>query len=103
MPRHGTPDFGRSVNPISTRGGGANYAHQIILAPPDFQTFLQPWVVYINLARNPQRQYDTAGSDRESWANPGDMKRGKKERGKKKKEASAIGFRIRNLKTTFFL
>ena len=34
------PDFGRSVNPISTRG--ADYAHQIILAPPDFQTFLRP-------------------------------------------------------------
>ena len=29
-------DFGRSVNPISTKGGGADYAHQIILAPPDF-------------------------------------------------------------------
>ena len=36
------PDFRRSVNPISTRG--ADYAHQIILAPPDFQTFLQTWV-----------------------------------------------------------
>ena len=34
------PDFGRSVNPISTRG--ADYAHQMILAPPDFQTFLRP-------------------------------------------------------------
>ena len=22
----------------------ADYAHQIILAPPDFQTFLRPWV-----------------------------------------------------------
>ena len=32
-----TPDFGRSVNPISTKG--ADYSHQIILAPPDFQTF----------------------------------------------------------------
>ena len=27
------PDFGGSVNPISTKG--ADYAHQIILAPPD--------------------------------------------------------------------
>ena len=36
-----TPDFGRSVNPISTRGGG--HAHQIILALPDFHTFLRPW------------------------------------------------------------
>ena len=35
------PDFGRSVNTISTRG--AEYAHQIILAPPDFQTFLRPF------------------------------------------------------------
>ena len=34
------PDFGRSVNPISTKG--ADYAHQLILAPPDFQTFRQP-------------------------------------------------------------
>ena len=23
---------------------GANYAHQIILAPPDFQTLRQPWL-----------------------------------------------------------
>ena len=30
------PDFGRSVNPISTRK--ADYAHQIMLALPDFQT-----------------------------------------------------------------
>ena len=36
-----SPDFGRSVNPVSTRVG-ANYAHQIILAPLDFQTFLRP-------------------------------------------------------------
>ena len=35
------PDFGRSVNPISIKG--AYYAHQIILAPTDFQTFLRPW------------------------------------------------------------
>ena len=43
------PNFTRSVNPISTRapaGGGTDYAHQIILASPDFQTFLQPcWSV----------------------------------------------------------
>ena len=32
-----TPDFGRSVNPISTKG--ADYAHGIILAPSDLQTF----------------------------------------------------------------
>ena len=36
----GVPDFGRSVNSILIKGAG--YAHQIILAPPDFQTFLRP-------------------------------------------------------------
>ena len=36
------PDFGRSVNPISTKG--ADYAHQIVLAPPDFQIFRRPWI-----------------------------------------------------------
>ena len=30
------PDFGRSVNPISTRSS------RLQLAPPDFQTFLRP-------------------------------------------------------------
>ena len=36
------PDFVISVNPISTtKGGGADYACQIILASPDFQTFLR--------------------------------------------------------------
>ena len=40
------PDSGRLVNPILTRGAG--YAHQIILAPPDFQTFLRPcWLALI--------------------------------------------------------
>ena len=33
------PDFGRPVNPISTKGGGADYVNQIIMAHPDFQTF----------------------------------------------------------------
>ena len=37
------PDFGKSVNPISTRGwGGVDYAHQIIVAPSDFQNFQRP-------------------------------------------------------------
>ena len=40
------PDFYRSVKPISTRGGRADYAHKITTAPPplppDFQTFLRP-------------------------------------------------------------
>jgi hypothetical protein len=31
------PNFGRSVKPILTKG--VDYALQIILAPPDFQTF----------------------------------------------------------------
>ena len=35
------PDFGRSVNLISTKG--ADYAHQIMLAPTDFKTFRRPW------------------------------------------------------------
>ena len=26
-----------------TQPGGADYAHQILLSPPDFQTFLRPW------------------------------------------------------------
>jgi hypothetical protein len=34
------PDFGRAVNPISTREAGN--AHQIILVSLDFQTFLRP-------------------------------------------------------------
>ena len=39
----GVPGFGRTVNPISTRG--ADYAQQTILEPPDFQPFLRPWFV----------------------------------------------------------
>ena len=31
------PDFGRSVNPISTRGG-ADYAHHSATCPPGFLT-----------------------------------------------------------------
>ena len=34
------PDFGRSVTLSQPRG--ADYAHQILLAPPDFQTFRRP-------------------------------------------------------------
>ena len=41
------PDFGRSVNPISTRGRGeADYSHHIVTCltrpHPDFQTFPRP-------------------------------------------------------------
>ena len=38
------PDFDVSVNPISSRG--TDYAHQIILAPSDFQTFQRPCHTY---------------------------------------------------------
>ena len=34
------PLFGRSVNPISTRG--AHYPHPVLRAPPDFQTLRRP-------------------------------------------------------------
>ena len=36
------PVFGRSVNPISTRGGGAHSPHPVLQAPPDFQTLRRP-------------------------------------------------------------
>ena len=35
------PDFGRPVNPKSTRK--ADMPNTLPLAPPDFQTFLRPW------------------------------------------------------------
>ena len=38
------PDFGRSVTPISTKGGRLC---QIILAPSDFQTFRRPCDQYV--------------------------------------------------------
>ena len=31
------PEFGSSVNPIPTRGGGAEYAHHITACPPGFE------------------------------------------------------------------
>ena len=30
---------------LSQPGGGADYAHQIIMAPPDYQTFLRPCIL----------------------------------------------------------
>ena len=42
-------DFGKSVNPISTKE--ADYAHEIILAPSDFQTFLRPWFALFKIKR----------------------------------------------------
>ena len=40
---HLPPDFGKLVNPISTRG--VDYAHHVTTRPPppDFQNFLQPY------------------------------------------------------------
>ena len=38
------PSFGRSVNPISTGGGGADFPHHVTTPPPDFQTVLKPWL-----------------------------------------------------------
>ena len=47
------PAFGISVNPglpyLNRWGGGANYAHQIILATLEFQTFLVSWNVLFDL------------------------------------------------------
>ena len=43
---HGPPpDTDRSINPITTKGGGADYAHHITTCPPppDCLTFLRPW------------------------------------------------------------
>ena len=38
-----SPDFGWSVNPIST-SGGRYMPIKLLLAPPYFQTFLRPWL-----------------------------------------------------------
>ena len=35
-----SPEFGRSVNPIQTRGGGADYAPHITASPPDSRSYL---------------------------------------------------------------
>ena len=43
----GVPDFGRSVHPISSRGGGGQIMPTTLLLapfPPDFQTFRHPCV-----------------------------------------------------------
>ena len=38
------PDFGTSVWQLTlSQPGEADYAHQLILAPSDFHTFLRPW------------------------------------------------------------
>ena len=39
------PVFGRSVNPISTRG--SHYPHPVLLAPPDFQTLRHAWIAFL--------------------------------------------------------
>ena len=43
------PDFSKSDKPISTRGRAEDYAHQIILPHPDFQTFRRPCVLLVHL------------------------------------------------------
>ena len=37
---------------------GADYAHQMILAPPDFQTFLWPWQIFAKFAKITTRQQE---------------------------------------------
>ena len=39
-----SPYFDRSVNLISTEGGGGVYIMPIPPPPPNFQTFLRPWI-----------------------------------------------------------
>ena len=39
------PDFGRSVNTISTRGWGQIMPTTLLPAPPDFQKLLRPYCV----------------------------------------------------------
>ena len=41
---HGSPDFGTSVNPISTRGDRLCPPYYYYSPTPDFQTFLRPCV-----------------------------------------------------------
>ena len=46
------PTFGQAVNPISTRGGGADYTHfSITSPPPEFQTLRRVCWVYALAAR----------------------------------------------------
>ena len=42
-------DFGRSVNPISTKGGRLCPPHYYVLATQDFRTFHHPWIGLWNL------------------------------------------------------
>jgi hypothetical protein len=37
--------FGRTVNPISTKG--ADYAHHTNTSPPNFRTLRRPWTMYV--------------------------------------------------------
>ena len=48
-----TPDFDILVNPISTKKGQI-MPTMLLLAPPDFQTFLPPWItITTNSQANP--------------------------------------------------
>ena len=50
------PVFGRTFNPISTRG--ADYAHHSTIGPPpDFQTLRRPWIEWIHFL-SPMSQTD---------------------------------------------
>ena len=72
---HGTSRFGRSVNPISTRGGGRSFPPNNS-GTPDFQTFLRPcgiiyqWVQFTiqegtlkgMLLKEPSTDYPVSGT-----------------------------------------
>ena len=65
------PDFGRSVNPISTKG--ADYAHQIILASPDFQTLRWPCIHGCNKIMNLELDHSRATQNSDASNIEGDV------------------------------
>ena len=52
-PGHDPPNFKRSINPISTRGGRLCSPHYYLPPPQDFQTFLRPFPQCTALQRTP--------------------------------------------------
>ena len=61
---HGPPDFGRSVNPISTGGGGVDYAHHItICLPPRIfrPSYAYDPAMYRHMTAKKSIQKDTSG------------------------------------------